>query len=77
MTQKNSLIAFGLVLLMILASSVGSVIAQGPGSQLQQSAIGTAFTYQGQLKNASGPVNDNCDFQFSVWNASGAGTSLA
>jgi len=29
--------------------------------------IGTGFTYQGQLKDAGGPVSDNCDFQFSLW----------
>jgi hypothetical protein len=33
-------------------------------------AVGTAFTYQGQLKNASGPVTGNCDFQFGLWDAS-------
>ena len=55
--------------------SVSGVIAQEQGPQLPHSAIGTAFTYQGQLKNASGPINNNCDFQFSVWDALGAGTS--
>jgi pectin methylesterase-like acyl-CoA thioesterase len=29
----------------------------------------TAFTYQGQLKDASGPVSGNCDFQFGLWDA--------
>jgi hypothetical protein len=35
--------------------------------------MGTAFTYQGQLKNASGPVDDDCDFEFSLWDAVGSG----
>ncbi len=40
----------------------------GPGP------IGTGFTYQGQLKNAGGPVNATCDFQFTLWDEAGTGT---
>ena len=29
--------------------------------------VGTAFTYQGQLKQNSKPVNGPCDFEFSLW----------
>jgi len=32
-------------------------------------AVGTAFTYQGQLQGASGVVSGSCDFQFSLWDA--------
>lgn len=28
----------------------------------------TAFTYQGQLKQAGVPVSETCDFEFSLWN---------
>jgi hypothetical protein len=77
MNRKHSLVAFVITLAVALLLSVGSVIAQEQGPQSLQSAIGTAFTYQGQLKNASGPVNDNCDFQFSLWDAGNAGISLA
>ena len=38
------------------------------------SQIGTAFTYQGQLQSGGAPVNDNCDFEFSLWDAAGSGT---
>lgn len=31
--------------------------------------LGTAFTYQGQLKKAGVPVNTMTDFQFSLWDA--------
>ncbi|MFQ5591859.1 MAG: hypothetical protein ACE5HE_11905, partial [Phycisphaerae bacterium] len=32
--------------------------------------VGTAFTYQGQLKQGGAPVNDTCDFEFGLWNDS-------
>ncbi len=41
-----------------------------------QSPLGTAFTYQGQLKNAAGPVTDTCNFQFSLWDAASGGTQI-
>lgn len=39
-----------------------------------QALMGTAFTYQGQLKSGGSPVNDTCDFQFSLWDAAGSGS---
>jgi len=65
---------------LLLALAVGLARAQGPqppgeGIQPQdvgiQAALGTAFTYQGQLKKAGNPVNGNCDFQFSLYDESG------
>jgi hypothetical protein len=67
----------------VLLGLVGVAVAQGPGPQdqtkakldgaagpqLAQTLVGTAFTYQGQLKNASGPVNGACDFRFSLWDS--------
>ena len=71
----------------LLALVVGSGQAQGPtpsqpspsqgeGRVGVQAALGTAFTYQGQLKQGGNPVNANCDFQFSLWNAESNGTQV-
>ncbi len=57
------------VLLIVLSSMAG---AQGPGLQTQTgtvAALGTAFTYQGELRTASGPVSGTCHFQFGLWDA--------
>lgn len=32
-------------------------------------ALGTAFTYQGQLQQSATPVNGACDFQFALFDA--------
>lgn len=76
MNHKYFLVVFVVVLAVALTLSAGGVIAQEQGPQSPQSAIGTAFTYQGQLKNASGPVNSHCDFQFSLWDALSGGTQV-
>ena len=36
-------------------------------------ALGTAFTYQGQLQQGGAPADGSCDFQFSLWDALGSG----
>ena len=43
---------------------------------LPVAALSTTFTYQGQLQQSASPVNDNCDFQFSLWDAPGSGSQI-
>jgi hypothetical protein len=65
------------LLLGLMLGAVASLsMAQGVGSEVgaaPHALLGTAFTYQGRLTDASGLVNDNCDFQFSLWDAAGSG----
>ncbi len=51
--------------------------AQGPAPRSPHAAFGTAFTYQGHLKNASGSVNAACSLQFDLWDALTGGTHIA
>lgn len=67
-----------LVLLMVVASG-GTVAADQPPRPARvgsQAALGTAFTYQGVLKQGGSPVNSSCDFQFSLWDAEAAGAQV-
>jgi len=73
----------------VIIGSVGTVMAQSgtpptlrapiapasPGAT-QGVPLGAGFTYQGQLKNANGPVNGVCDFQFSLWDDVSAGAQV-
>ena len=54
----------GLTLAFALAVGMG-------GQAMGQAQMGTAFTYQGQLKQAGEPMNDVCDFRFSLWDDGG------
>jgi hypothetical protein len=38
--------------------------------------LGTAFTYQGHLKQNGTPVNDTCDFEFSLFEDAGGVTQV-
>ena len=42
-----------------------------------EAALGASFTYQGQLVYNAAPVNDTCDFTFSLWDAAGSGAPPA
>jgi len=53
--------AFTWTLAAVLLLSHGHVLAQAP--------LGTAFTYQGQLKQGGIPVNNTADFECSLWDA--------
>ncbi|HVP09686.1 MAG TPA: tail fiber domain-containing protein [Phycisphaerae bacterium] len=58
----------------MIASLMLIITAASPSAA--QSPVGTAFTYQGQLKQGGLPVTNTADFQFSLWNALAAGTQV-
>lgn len=70
--KKYSLRA--IVLTLFLLVSMGGSLARAQGEQpggaaAVQAAVGTAFTYQGQLTDETGsPLEGDCDFRFRLWN---------
>jgi hypothetical protein len=42
-----------------------------------QAPIGTAFTFQGQLKQTGQPLNEPADFEFRLWDAAADGSEVA
>ncbi|MEE4273541.1 MAG: hypothetical protein V2I67_17840, partial [Thermoanaerobaculales bacterium] len=41
-----------------------------------KAALGTAFTYQGELQESGTPVTGSGDFQFSLWDAASGGAQI-
>lgn len=78
-TQWSSLRRLSLIVVLALTGTLGLARAQSPESKSSvsvQAALGTAFTYQGQLQNTGGPITANCDFRFSLWNAASNGAQI-
>ncbi len=57
-----------------LAAPAAPAAALGPMGPA--AAMGTAFTYQGQLLSSGAPVNDTCDFGFKLYDAQTGGSLL-
>ncbi len=41
-----------------------------------ETALGTAFTYQGQLGKDGNPLEGTCDLQFGLWDAATVGSQI-
>jgi hypothetical protein len=65
-----------LVTMGILLLGVRQVTGQQAEPQNPQGTYSYAFTYQGQLKDAGGLVNDTCDLRFILWNAEVGGAQV-
>ena len=53
-----------------------AVVALPASVSAQPYDVGTAFTYQGQLKDGGQPVTGTCDFEFDLYDAAAGGTQV-
>ncbi|HUW14713.1 MAG TPA: hypothetical protein VM537_33645 [Anaerolineae bacterium] len=63
----------------LVSASVGLVVARAselPSQMAASTAMGSAFTYQGQLKAGGNPVNDTCDMAFRLHDEASNGTQV-
>jgi hypothetical protein len=76
--MKDSRIRLSVLVLacLLLVAAVGLAYAQGLASSAPQGTLGTAFTYQGQLKVDGEPVNDTCDLAFRLYDDAAAGSQV-
>jgi len=78
--KRPQILAGILTLALLLAVFAGSAHAQGPGPRgevsIQATLMGTAFTYQGRLKAGGGPVNDDCDVAFRLYDDPNVGSQV-
>ena len=79
-TLFNLLLALGLVLALGSGTMLArQILAQGPGPQGPLDVthdLGTAFTYQGQLKQGGSPVNEPCEMAFRLYDDASAGAQV-
>jgi preprotein translocase subunit Sec61beta len=56
-------------------SQAGAIVPPAPGGPdaPEAAAMGTGFTYQGQLNASGAPYSGSCDFQFGLWDSPTAG----
>lgn len=65
--------AIGCALALALWLALGTFST--PASQAQ-TPVGTAFAYQGQLRNAAGPINGTCDLRFRLYDSQSGGSQV-
>jgi hypothetical protein len=69
-------------LLALVLQTGGGVAAQeggqipGGAPQGEQAVLGTAFTYQGQLRSGGSPYTGACDLRFGLWDAGSGGAQI-
>jgi hypothetical protein len=82
--MKASRILTGLLLLGLLVgvavagstAQVGSAEPEVPVENDLAALLGTSFSYQGELRDARGPVGDACDLRFWLWDAAIGGSQV-
>ena len=74
--MKTHHVIIGAVVTVLLLLT-GLAYAQGTAPEREtntQAPLGTAFTYQGQLTDETGPIDCTCDLTFALYDAPGSGT---
>jgi hypothetical protein len=73
--KRQSLIVLSVLVLAVLFDVV-SINAQGPEPESASLTLGTAISYNGQLKSGGVAVNGTCDFQFALYDALTLGSRI-
>ncbi len=71
-------LSIGIITALLSASLVTSARADPspPGRASPEAALGTAFTYRGQLKSGGAPINGTCNIAFHLYDAGSGGVQV-
>jgi hypothetical protein len=73
--QRKILVSVIVGLMFTLAVAGGVVAGRAQANERgTEAALGTAFTYQGRLTNDDGPVSDNCEMAFRLYDQAADGS---
>ncbi len=74
--MKMKIVVLVGIIAMCFAAGATMVTAQGPQPRSPQATVGTAFTYQGQLKQNGSPVNGSVSLSFKLYSTPTGGSPL-
>ena len=74
--KTSRILAVILVISLMFLFGAERGTAQEAGPSNPEAALGTGFTYQGQISKDGSPITGTCDLQFSLWNALSSGTEV-
>jgi len=70
------LVVMVLAWLVVLTVQAGPLGRRSESAPAPQAAMGTAFTYQGQLKSGGAPVTADCEMTFRLYNDAVVGSQV-
>jgi trimeric autotransporter adhesin len=73
---RKSVVVAVVALALLWAGRAGAQDTSGNPEVAAAGSLGTAFTYQGQLKQGGAPVNGTCDLRFQLWDAASGGAQV-
>jgi hypothetical protein len=80
MFENRRIIIGTFTLTLVVALAMGWAAGPGAraqeGAQVSQIALGSGFTYQGQLTDDGEPASGPCDFRFRLYDAAAGGTQI-
>jgi hypothetical protein len=74
--MDRKIVVISMVVVLVLLMGTSQATGKQAGATNSYTPYSFAFTYQGQLRDANGPVSDNCDLQFELWDDASSGNQV-
>jgi len=74
--MNRKVVVISLVVALVLLMGASQATGKQAGTTGSYTPYSFAFTYQGQLQNADGPITGTCDLKFGLWDAASSGNPV-